>query len=457
MLASDGLAAHLTSRAEARRDRGCREMTSPAIHCAPFPMSDTGRVRLASWKEIAAYLHREVRTVIRWEKERGLPVHRVPGGAGGSVFAFSDELDRWAAGDTGREAQAAKPPERRRLALSVPIAAVAVVALLAAGIVLARPRPVLDSLQLLDTAVSAVDRTGRQIWTFDVPGRIERMTRRQVDLIDLNGDGARDGIVSIALNDFSTGTSTGPLYALSDRGALLWQRQIDTKLSFGAGDFDAPWVPDDVLAFTNGGEPFVAWSVHHLTWWPSMLAVFNGHGDRVGTFVQSGWIRFARATADGRHLITGGFSNSRKGAAFAVLDARNPDGSSPEDAGSAFECRNCPPGRPLRYFVVDWSDIATVLPPDERETAVSVSPERGTITLRAIQRHTVDLIVELSPDFQMTRRSVSDAFWEWHRRLEQNGTLDHGRDRCPYRDGPIVREWTPAAGWRTFGTPAPPQ
>ena len=32
--------------------------------------------RLDSWKEIAAYLNRGVRTVRRWEEEEGLPVHR---------------------------------------------------------------------------------------------------------------------------------------------------------------------------------------------------------------------------------------------------------------------------------------------------------------------------------------------------------------------------------------------
>jgi DNA-binding transcriptional regulator YiaG len=35
--------------------------------------------RLESWKEIAAYLRRSERTVMRWESERGLPVRRVPG------------------------------------------------------------------------------------------------------------------------------------------------------------------------------------------------------------------------------------------------------------------------------------------------------------------------------------------------------------------------------------------
>ena len=36
--------------------------------------------RLDSWKEVAEYLKRDVRTVSRWELSRGLPVRRVPGG-----------------------------------------------------------------------------------------------------------------------------------------------------------------------------------------------------------------------------------------------------------------------------------------------------------------------------------------------------------------------------------------
>ena len=50
--------------------------------------------RIDSWKEIAAFFGRDERTVKRWEKERALPVHRLPGEHGG-VFAYADELDRW--------------------------------------------------------------------------------------------------------------------------------------------------------------------------------------------------------------------------------------------------------------------------------------------------------------------------------------------------------------------------
>ncbi len=53
--------------------------------------------RLDSWKEIAAYLKREVRTVQRWEKTESLPVHRLPHDRRGSVYAFRHELDGWMA------------------------------------------------------------------------------------------------------------------------------------------------------------------------------------------------------------------------------------------------------------------------------------------------------------------------------------------------------------------------
>jgi predicted DNA-binding transcriptional regulator AlpA len=57
--------------------------------------------RLESWKEIAAYLGRDLRTVMRWEKERSLPVHRVPGGGRAVVYAYRSEIDAWMNGSRG--------------------------------------------------------------------------------------------------------------------------------------------------------------------------------------------------------------------------------------------------------------------------------------------------------------------------------------------------------------------
>jgi TolB-like protein/Tfp pilus assembly protein PilF len=51
--------------------------------------------RLESWKEIAVYLQRGVRTVRRWETDEGLPVHRLAHRKQGTVFAYPSELDTW--------------------------------------------------------------------------------------------------------------------------------------------------------------------------------------------------------------------------------------------------------------------------------------------------------------------------------------------------------------------------
>ncbi len=62
--------------------------------------------RLDSWKEIASFFGRAERTVKRWEAERGLPIHRVPGSGRGSVFAYSEELSEWLRGRSSQELDA---------------------------------------------------------------------------------------------------------------------------------------------------------------------------------------------------------------------------------------------------------------------------------------------------------------------------------------------------------------
>src|SRR5579872_4233608 len=51
--------------------------------------------RLDGWKDIAAYLGRNERTVRRWEEREGLPVHRHAHDKRSSVYAYRLELERW--------------------------------------------------------------------------------------------------------------------------------------------------------------------------------------------------------------------------------------------------------------------------------------------------------------------------------------------------------------------------
>ncbi len=66
---------------------------------APSHSENAEAVRtLVSWKEIAVFLNYSESTVKRWERVRGLPVHRIPGGERGGVFAYSHELADWLKG-----------------------------------------------------------------------------------------------------------------------------------------------------------------------------------------------------------------------------------------------------------------------------------------------------------------------------------------------------------------------
>lgn len=58
-------------------------------------MADKQQIFLNSWKEIAQYLGRGVRTVQRWEAELGLPVRRPRGTSRSAVVAVAYELDQW--------------------------------------------------------------------------------------------------------------------------------------------------------------------------------------------------------------------------------------------------------------------------------------------------------------------------------------------------------------------------
>ena len=60
-------------------------------------MSRVRKDILNGWKEIGGYVCRDIRTVERWEKSRGLPVRRVPGAGRATVYALIPEVDEWLA------------------------------------------------------------------------------------------------------------------------------------------------------------------------------------------------------------------------------------------------------------------------------------------------------------------------------------------------------------------------
>jgi pentatricopeptide repeat protein len=72
--------------------------------------------QLDSWKEIAAYLGRDVTTVQRWEKCEKMPVHRHAHDKRSSVYALTSELDAWRQTRKPRPDENHQPQTRKVLA-----------------------------------------------------------------------------------------------------------------------------------------------------------------------------------------------------------------------------------------------------------------------------------------------------------------------------------------------------
>lgn len=104
----------------------------------PDSLSD----RLDSWKAIAQFLRRDVRTVQRWEAREGLPVYRHQHSKHGSIYAYRSEIDSWwKARQPGRRERNGHTPRRTfRMAIRLPLPRsyphIAIYALLLIGVIL---------------------------------------------------------------------------------------------------------------------------------------------------------------------------------------------------------------------------------------------------------------------------------------------------------------------------------
>jgi TolB-like protein/Tfp pilus assembly protein PilF len=157
----------------------------------------TAESRLDSWKEIAAYLGRDVTTAQRWEKRESMPVHRHVHDKRGSVYALAPELDAWLKsrrqnlgddpgepeqGDKNKE-QKPEAPGTARTRGWIALAGIAVLGLFAASYLISRGRsgspvqPKIGSLAVLPLKNLSADPTQEYLGDGMTDALIDRLAR----------------------------------------------------------------------------------------------------------------------------------------------------------------------------------------------------------------------------------------------------------------------------------------
>ncbi|MBP2159345.1 MULTISPECIES: tetratricopeptide repeat protein [Asticcacaulis] len=135
--------------------------------------------RLDGWKSIGAHFGRDRTTVMRWARERGMPVKRIPGGKTGTVYAVREELDRWAASQSNLGDDAAGTPAvpvgfrltSRQLWIGGAAAGLVLAGTILSLLLLDRPAPSRTALPS-DPAISAAYLKARDDWAQRTPERL---------------------------------------------------------------------------------------------------------------------------------------------------------------------------------------------------------------------------------------------------------------------------------------------
>lgn len=358
-----------------------------------MPENQPGNGKLDSWKEIAAYLDRDVRTVIRWEKKRNLPVHRLPGGQ--AVFAYKVELDDWLKqGKNGTEIPAATPQEMSPLSpgptvqpeirvsgkthrwafwrYAAIVGAVGVLVAIVGGGFWHRPASasgaVVASIKFSSTSIQALDDAGRVMWTHELskpihPEALKHKERLEglVRITDLFHDGSREVIVTLPLW-VSPNPADPPVHEVdcfSSRGMLLWSYVPQEKFQFGDHELDGPWIVEDV--FLSQSTPPTVWVAStHYRWGNSFVTRLDPQtGKGTVRFVNTGIIyKLNEVRLAGKpYLLIGGGNNEYAAGMLAAINEEKPYAVSPQTAGTRHKCLNCGDGSPDYYFVFPRSEI----------------------------------------------------------------------------------------------------
>lgn len=419
--------------------------------------------RLDSWKEIADYLGRDVRTAMRWSKSHGLPVRRVAGGRGRSVFAFSIEIDAWLAGRTSETPPPSPPTDpgqarawRRAPAIVVAIAATVVI-IAAAGPGLTRvPTGTPVRVSATPASVIVTDRRGieRVVHAFDSAG--DTLLAKSPLLTDLDADGAPDVLVGVAYYDDVPNKTvrSGELLNVAPDGGVRWRFAFDDHLRFRDSTFTGPWGLTDWQVGPAASPARIAVAAHDNLWWGSMAAVVDHAGNRLSTFVNPGWIEGV-LWLDRDRLAVAGFSNARNAAILGVVNPNRTLTQAPGSEGTPFHCTDCPADDPLFYVAFPRSELNVVTASRFNRAQVAWAGDRVVVTTIEVAGDPLaaTALYEFDRDLRLIHARYSDTYRDMHRRLELDGRLGHTHEQCPEREGPAAIHVWSAAGWQRIAAP----
>ena len=438
-------------------------MASMASVFTPPPPGGTSNSRLNGWKEIAAYFGRGVRTVQRWEKTFGMPVHRIGSGRGENVHAFSQELDGWlrlagwtrdlsdrpgeaepegatarvAVGPETPAASAAASPRATRGWL-VPVALVALAVLASAGVVAWRLRgaPQLSIAKVDGDDLRGYDADGKLLWVVPVRQGLAEAgfyaqdtgIGRTILVDDVDQDGRREVMVFARSG---ARRIVDELLCFDSDGHLRWTRRPARTIRFGSTDFAPAWLGHQLFVTKRGRARtlWAAWVHDQSGEFPCLLEKLSvATGRPESEFWSGGYIAFVDAAVVQARasILVGATNNDHRGASLAVFDEGSVNGSAPAERED-FKCRTCPPGNPRAFLVFPRLEVMRMTggQPNILDARWQETGEMRVWVRQEGLGISGSVAYRLAPDLAPLRAEIDLGYISGHERLERARVLDH--------------------------------
>jgi hypothetical protein len=400
---------------------------------------------LTSWKEISAYLGRDVRTCLRWEKSFGLPIHRLdPDSEKSRVFAYRDELDKWLHhSKTGRPHAHGVYGQSshwiyflRFLFLVIGAAGVALFLLFRHEL---SPEVPAD-FAVKGSELAVLDDAERVLWRYDTGlenlcgeetyrshfqfKRNDRTAQLPYLLfMDINHDGRREALFSLQTQDE---TGEGVILCFDSKGRQLWKFRAGRQMKYGDKTCSGDYRTQGVLARDLDGDghlEVIVVSVHRPSW-PCQLALLDDRGNLKGEYWNAGYfndVAFVDINGDGlKEIVAGGNNNEYGLGCLAVLSPRSISGASPQ-RGFDFRSPELKPGSELFYILLPRTDV------DLAENY----PVDGVVTVDVLDNRRIQAKTSLTGiyyqfDFSFLEKDVilSHGFIQAHEKARLEGKIE---------------------------------
>jgi hypothetical protein len=464
---------------------------------------DTATDRLNSWKDIASYLGKGVRTVQRWESHLGLPVRRVDPESAHSVFALKSEIDVWLL-NGGRDRETAhhpdppdsadpslgpapriavepvpKPPETSGRATASPgftapglwlaLILVGVVGVVLSVVPSARnltrpsggPNPVGAAFEA--GVLRTWNADGQTVWTIPLAASPDARldTRlsprspsqgRRIAVADLDGDASNE----VLILGTSPSGADDKLYVFNADGRPRFTHVPGRPVTFGSDVFRG-FGANGFYLFHEPDQALSLWlTASNVPWFPSVLQQLSPRGEVLSEYWSNGHLVSLRSvTLRGRpFLLLGGFNNERHGASLAIIDRAQADGAAPSE-NPKYRCMDCPAGEPAEFLVFPGSDVMKEGTAGQGSAAVSDMLLAGeddlVLTVHQFSTRVPGQTdsVEASLNYTLSAKDLSlrrlVVLWGYevvHRSFERAGRLHHSLGSAEEAELARVLRWS---------------